>query len=496
MPLDKDIKNVLDPLLASFSLTLETTIEGNIVETYVSGQAEMITWGKTKAGVPIAYEGPPISRAIEWAKGHVSKAKLVDGINEETRKQLSKVIADGIKNKRGIPGIKSDIRHKLDWMARGAPSDIKGLTLASRAELIARTETAEALSQASLDNMEAMGIDGKEWITSGSAISQKDECGKNQAQGIIPVGQAFSSGHQGPPAHPDAVFEGYDFSPYGSLIQMVSSRYDGPAMALEVKRIENVDKLPSRDIGNLIDSFDGDIVRKHSDGNSDLLVRNRSGETISIFPQWIQLTIGPNHPVLTRRGFVKAQFLHKDDELLYDIRSKLSAWCAKPDFKKILLIENVFESLATVSGYTDIPAPGNYFHGDEVFCNGEIKVVRPTGNLLSIGDASIIEHLGKCNLTSAYTNAEHVAGCSSCQSTLKSVFATTSSSMGSSRHVEPSLRGQTSPSFFQSYRVVGVHKTSYIGMAFDASTSTKLYNIGGLVVKNCECVVAPAILRR
>jgi len=202
MPLNKDIDNILNPLLASFDETITATLEGQLTEVYVSGQAEMISWGKTKAGIPIAYEGPPISKAIDWAKAHVSKAKLVDGLNAETRKQLSQVISDGIKNKRGIPGIKSDIRHKFGWMARGAPSDIKGLTLASRAELIARTETANALSQASLNTMQDMGIEGKQWITAGDD-QVSDECLANEDEGVIPVGQTFSGGVDAPPQHPD-----------------------------------------------------------------------------------------------------------------------------------------------------------------------------------------------------------------------------------------------------------------------------------------------------
>ena len=202
MPLDKDAKNILDPILATFHKKFQADIEGQLAEIYLSGQAEMITWGKTKGGVPIAYEGPPPSKAIEWARQHVSKAKLVDGLNIETRQQISNVIADGIKNKKGIPGIKSDIRHKFEWMARGAPSDIKGLTLASRAELIARTETANALSQASLDSMADMGIDGKEWVTAGDD-QVSDECLANEAEGVIPVNQAFSGGVMAPPQHPD-----------------------------------------------------------------------------------------------------------------------------------------------------------------------------------------------------------------------------------------------------------------------------------------------------
>jgi len=202
MPLQGELSEIIDPILTTFNDTLTTTLEGELTEIYLSGQAEMVSYGKTKLGIPVTYEGPPISKAIDWAKSHVSKAKLVDGLNVETRKQISNVIADGIKNKRGIPGIKSDIRHKFDWMARGAPSDIKGLTLASRAELIARTETANALSTASLDSMADMGIEGKEWITAGDDLVS-DECLGNEAEGVIPVNQVFSGGVSAPPQHPD-----------------------------------------------------------------------------------------------------------------------------------------------------------------------------------------------------------------------------------------------------------------------------------------------------
>ena len=148
----------------------------------------MITWGKTKAGVPIAFEGPPISQAIDWATRH--GATLVTQMDEETKKQLAKVISDGIENKRGIPGLARDIRKQFTDMSR------------VRSELIARTETATSLSQASLDRMGDMGIEGKEWITVGDD-RVSDECSGNEAEGVIPVNQAFSSGAMAPPEHPD-----------------------------------------------------------------------------------------------------------------------------------------------------------------------------------------------------------------------------------------------------------------------------------------------------
>jgi len=189
MPLNKDIDKILDPILATLGEPLEVVLSGELTDIYLSGEAEMITWGKTKAGIPIAYEGPPIRDAINWAEKR--GAALVTEMDVETKRRLGHTISQGIENKRGIPGLARDIKADFGDMTR------------YRSELIARTETADALSNASLAAMDDMGIEGKEWVTTGSTFSQEDECGENEAQGVIPVGQAFSSGHQGPPAHPN-----------------------------------------------------------------------------------------------------------------------------------------------------------------------------------------------------------------------------------------------------------------------------------------------------
>lgn len=188
MPLNKDVDNILDPILKTFDDKLIADINGQIAEIYISGQAEMITYGKTKLGIPIAYEGPPISQAIDWAEKH--GATLVKGLDEETKKRLAHTISQGIENKRGIPGLSRDIRNTFTDMSR------------HRSELIARTETANALSQASLDSMNDMGIEGKEWITAGDD-QVSEECDANEAEGVIPVNQEFVSGVMAPPQHPD-----------------------------------------------------------------------------------------------------------------------------------------------------------------------------------------------------------------------------------------------------------------------------------------------------
>jgi len=183
-----ETRGFLDPLLATFDDTLTTTVNGHLSETYLSGQAEMITYGKTKMGIPIAYEGPPISAAVDWAKER--GAWLVTNMNAETKKRLAHTISQGIQNKRGIPGLSRDIRTTFADMSK------------YRSELIARTETANALSQASLDSMADMGIEGKQWITAGDS-DVSEECLGNEAEGIVPVNHVFSGGVAAPPQHPD-----------------------------------------------------------------------------------------------------------------------------------------------------------------------------------------------------------------------------------------------------------------------------------------------------
>ena len=184
----KDIDDFLDPLLRTISERLEAELVGELTDIYLSGSAEMTTWGQTVGGRPIAFEGPPIEDAINYAQKH--GARLVTNMNDETKRRLGKVVSDGIKNKRGIDGIARDLRGTFDDMSR------------HRSKLIARTETADALSNAALDRGKDMGITHKEWITVGdSAVS--DECAGNEAQGVIKMNQVFSSGAMAPPEHPN-----------------------------------------------------------------------------------------------------------------------------------------------------------------------------------------------------------------------------------------------------------------------------------------------------
>jgi SPP1 gp7 family putative phage head morphogenesis protein len=191
--IEDDAKKVLDPILNVLNTKLKVKVAGHLTTIYVSGSAEMMDWG----GLP--FEGIPSPEAISWAEKHA--AKLVTQMDEETKNRLAQVISDGIANKRGPGGLATDIKRELGWMGRSRPSEIPGKTMQSRASLIARTETADALGQAFEDRGKEMDTEGKEWVTVGDN-KVSDGCLENEAAGVIPFNDAFPSGHMRPPRFP------------------------------------------------------------------------------------------------------------------------------------------------------------------------------------------------------------------------------------------------------------------------------------------------------
>jgi HK97 family phage portal protein len=75
-----------------------------------------------------------------------------------------------------------------------------------RAEMIARTETAFATSEASLKSYQSLGHEGKEWLTAGDERVDGGDpsgpCQQNEAEGPLALGRPFPSSHDAPPAHP------------------------------------------------------------------------------------------------------------------------------------------------------------------------------------------------------------------------------------------------------------------------------------------------------
>lgn len=72
----------------------------------------------------------------------------------------------------------------------------------SRQESIAATATTAAYSIGAVAAFDAAGIDDVLWMTQQDELVD-DDCLENEAAGAIPLGEAFPSGHDAPPAHPN-----------------------------------------------------------------------------------------------------------------------------------------------------------------------------------------------------------------------------------------------------------------------------------------------------
>jgi len=415
--------------------------------------------------------------AEKYAEEH--SAELISGLEDTTRDSIRGTIEDAITEGWSKPELELELQNNFAFSE-------------ARANLIAHTELAMAHSRGRIDVATEAGATGKKWLLSDDH-DYEDECNDCADAGVVDMDEDFDdNGNDFPPAHPNACFDGTTYVAYGKTRQLVRAAYSGPAVTLEAEACHDTVDLMPRDAGSVNDSLARCAGVKHQRGFFDLPRRDVARIASPIPSQRIALTIGPNHPVLTRRGFVKAAELREGDQLLYDVRCKLNASltpsCGRqPNLKKIPFFEDAFKAMHLIFGSTNIAKATHYFHGDEEFIYGEVDAVRPARGLLPVLDPLGIEQLRKCQLTGADTSAAHVASCSTCQAFFERTFSTAVGNMGGSSYLRAFSTFLFGPPKFHCYRVISCHKSSFVGYAFDASTTTGLYNNGGLVVKNCLC---------
>lgn len=137
----------------------------------------------------LSTEGDEVHKlAVEWANEHA--AELVKELDKSTRDAMRGSLADSIQNGDSV----QDITKKL--MADNAFSK-------SRAEMIARTETARADIAGNMMGYVKSGVvSGTEWLLGPDAC---EDCQANADAGVIQLGDSYPSGDTCPPAHPRCV---------------------------------------------------------------------------------------------------------------------------------------------------------------------------------------------------------------------------------------------------------------------------------------------------
>ena len=174
--------------------TVLSQYKNAVIDAYIDGANQMNKWAKGK-GLKVLeaeyqpYEGPAPKQAYLYAEAHCGK--MITAIEETTQQRIANIIAANIKQKGGIPGMQRDIKNRFDFWRMGDQMSI------SRARIIARTESADALTQSAMDRALMYEISYMEWVT----FDPCEICSQNSGK-VRKIGLAFPSGDERPPVHP------------------------------------------------------------------------------------------------------------------------------------------------------------------------------------------------------------------------------------------------------------------------------------------------------
>jgi len=346
------------------------------------------------------------------------------GITEVMDTQISREIAQGLAEGRGPFDIARSINKRIDKI---------GIT---RARMLARTEIVRSHAEATLNAYAEAGAEGvnleAEFLTAGDAkvcpvcraLEKRNPYKLSQARGLIP-------------AHPNAVFEGSTFIPYGECKEIVRAWYSGPSVIL---------------------SCGG----------------GRYGTTI-----------GPNHPMLTDRGMVKAAEIREGDKILYDLRHDNFSFSKDFNLKKVPRCEDVFKSFLGLSENVFISSSASDLHGDRKFCQGEVEAIRPARSLLPKLNISILKEFSKNILMRSDPDPSLISSFAPGDLCSHGVYLPSSCRIGSS-----------DTGIVRDFVWVTVHNvkhSTFEGYAYDYTTEKGLYCNNGFVVKNCRCTFSPIL---
>ena len=135
------------------------------------------------------------SYAAEWARAHSTEFLRLGGdanVVDFTRRRVRELVALAIENGDSLQTLQRTLRNDYAFSR-------------ARAETIARTETAQALGSGRMRASLMEGRTEKHWVTQGDDHvdhgAAGGPCRANAAQGWIPIGNAFQSGHMHEPAH-------------------------------------------------------------------------------------------------------------------------------------------------------------------------------------------------------------------------------------------------------------------------------------------------------
>ncbi len=167
-----------------------TPIQAGVAEALLAGASEVIGM----VGVDYAF-GLANPRAVAYLEAH--GYGLISQIDSVTRGNIATIVTNGTAEGWSYNRIAREITSLYSEMAIGKPQR----HIDSRAHLIAVTEAGNGYEEGNLAVVRDLADGGlrmeKKWLTVGDD-RVSDGCQANQAEGWIPVAQAFQSGHARP----------------------------------------------------------------------------------------------------------------------------------------------------------------------------------------------------------------------------------------------------------------------------------------------------------
>lgn len=415
-------------------------------------------------------------RAAELVGKQIVDGKLRENpnpkwsINETTRNGLRNLVSEAIT---------------LGW----GPGELQQRILDSfffsdqRAEMIARTELAHAHVQGTLEGWRSTGVVAGKRSILADTHPFEDVCDENELQGVVPLDEPFQDGSMGPPYHPNCVLPDTELSAFGVL--KAYKRW-----------------------------FVGEVVSLLCEGDN-------------------HLTVTPNHPVLTQRGWVPASQVKAGDYLFKGVRPDLIVALISPDHHYMPTpAHELFDSLVLSGSVRPVVhlSGTSAFHGDGI-SDSEVYIV-DTDGLLRIDWKSQLkkqfEHLLLpltklpgllIGLGSKLFGLDRVLAAGAGQEGVRSYSAAFSKvplGVKKGLGLNPSPQGKTPPleifidggrvtvealsEIYSAFsgeialvQVLDINVSEYRGHVYNLSTKDGWYFADGLITHNCLCDIVPVL---
>jgi len=258
-----------------------------------------------------------------------------------------------------------------------------------------------------------------------------------------------------------------------------------------------------------------------------------SGNIIELsFADGTKVSVTPNHPILTARGFVAACLLKQGDKAIKAVLDKGVILSDPNDNNSPASISEVFDTLIKTQGVASVSVPvsAEDLHGDGKFGQGNIDIVYANGLLRDCLDTSVSEPIRK-----AFFNGTDPVGhgLPSNSSLSKTLLATAASADGivsrdgialilsggaEAHHAAVRLQDGANynariqksladghaldaerfgdailglPGAITTNDIIDIQVKPFHGFVYDVNSISTVYIANGIIASNCRCYIRP-----